>query len=70
MKTTIQHVIDSLIEPVGLLDETVDSLYFGDPNAIPLLEKENLDLIIYGGGPEWKHRNIFGMPHGRAEQRR
>lgn len=33
MKITIQNVIDTLIEPVGLLEETVDMLSFGDPSV-------------------------------------
>jgi putative NIF3 family GTP cyclohydrolase 1 type 2 len=74
MKTTIQNVIDRLIEPVGLLDETVDSLYFGDPKAVVtgivtvfmptqrVLEKAhklNANLVIAHEGPFFNHKPSF-----------
>ncbi|GIP24873.1 hypothetical protein J23TS9_00030 [Paenibacillus sp. J23TS9] len=33
MKTTVQMVMDALIEPVGRLEQTVDTLKFGDPST-------------------------------------
>ncbi len=72
MKTTIQNVIDILIEPIGLLDNTVDSLSFGDPQTavtgivtafMPtqrILEKAvsmNANLIIAHESPFYQHQS-------------
>jgi len=72
MKAVIQNVVDMLIEPVGLLEKTVDTISFGDPQAevtgivitfMPtqrVLEKAvalNANLIIAHEGPFYQHQS-------------
>ncbi|MNR42724.1 NIF3 (NGG1p interacting factor 3) [compost metagenome] len=53
----------------------------GAQNAIPLFEQEQLDLVIYGEGPEWetpeyvrdavfqgKHKALIVLGHAESEE--
>ncbi|GGG04390.1 Nif3-like dinuclear metal center hexameric protein [Paenibacillus abyssi] len=79
MKTTIQNVINRLIDPVGRLTETVDSLYYGNPQAevsgivtafMPtqrVLERAlelNANLVIAHEGPFFQHKPPLDSTYG------
>ena len=76
MRPTVQAVIDALIEPVGALEKTVDTLKFGNPHAevtgiatvfmptqqvIEQAVSLGANLIIAHEGPFFSHHDRSGL---------
>lgn len=74
MEITVQQIIDYLIKPIGLLEQTVDTLLFGSPQqkitgivttfmptqyVLESARKMDANMIIAHEGPFYKHQPLI-----------